>query len=143
MLGLPRQAARVQEEISEDLLASIPIVGKGGEEESATVFVPVADDEVIAMPPSPAAPAAAGAPAEESAGALGVAAQLRYQMAEALARELDRAEQSVATALADFEGRIASLEEQLAKTRAEAEEARKGREHAERKLKAFKELAKD
>lgn len=149
-----RQSARVHEEIiSEELIANIPVVGGVSSAGEATTFA-IEHEEVI-YTAAPAAedplPLADGEQTEGSdattpttpplsPGAT-IAAQLRYDLGEAFARELDRAEQSVAAAMADMETRLNAAEAELATVRAQAERDRAARESAEARLKAFKDLA--
>jgi hypothetical protein len=126
-----RQSARVQEEpIPEELIANIPTVGSGATVEAEVSFSAVEDEQAAAAPPE-------GAPLTPSA----LAQQLRYEMGEAFARELDRAEQTLNGALADLEARVAAAEAALAEATAQATKEREAREAAEARLKAFKELA--
>lgn len=144
VLGMFRkQGARgVDESIPEDLIATIPVVGAHAE---STVFVPVHDDAeggdvaVQARGRGRASAEDDGAPAYAASG--GIAAQLRFDMGEAFARELDRAEQAVAAAVGDLEQQVARLFEQVNALQAENDDLRKARDRAERKLKAFQELA--
>ncbi|HUR70166.1 MAG TPA: hypothetical protein VM370_13060 [Candidatus Thermoplasmatota archaeon] len=139
-----RQAAataRGQEEtISEDLLANIPVVGA-----QADAVFETLDEEVIVMPPPASSPHARD-PTPESAPASDavtspLAQQLRYELGEAFARELDRAEQSLHAALTDMEARLAAAETALAQAKGAADKERAARLEAEARLKAFKELA--
>lgn len=128
---MPRPSARTHEEpIPDDLLASIPVVDKGN---AATTFE-IETEEVIAAPP-PAAALAGG-----SLGAA-LAHQLRYDLGEALARELDKASETFAGNIADLEARLTQAEAALMATHQELEREREMREGAERRLAAFKELA--
>lgn len=126
---MPRQSVR-EDPIPEDLLASIPTVDKpvGG-----TTFA-IESEEVIAVPPPAAAVGGA------SLGAA-LAQQLRYDLGEALARELDRASEAFATNIADLETRLQQAEAALMATHQELERERGSRELAEKRLAAFKELA--
>lgn len=67
--------------------------------------------------------------------------QMRYEMGEAFARELDRAAGMVSAAVADLELQLARLHEQVSALQSENEELRKARNEAERRLNAVKELA--
>lgn len=149
MLGLfRRQAARAQEEpIPEDLIASIPVVA-GKNDADATTFA-IEHEEVIAVPPAPPSDApqldagldASAAPPGPANAGSAVAQQLRYDLGEALARELDRGVEAIGAAFAEIEARLAQAEADLAAARAEAEHERALRETAEKRLSAFKELA--
>lgn len=110
-----RQAVPAHDEIPDELLANIPVVP--GED---TVFVPVEEN-----------PAASTTLAE----------QLRYDMGEAFARELDRAALRISAALADMTAQLARLHEQVGALQTENEELRASRAEIERKLNAFKDLA--
>lgn len=143
-----RQAARAQEEpIPDELIANIPVVG----DEATTVFSPVESDmdDVILVTPPPAAegpktpeedPVPETVTASESAGAA-LAAQLRYDMGEAFARELDKAENAFSAAISDIEKRLVEAEAALVRAHQAAQREREAREAAENRLKAFKELA--
>lgn len=134
-----RQASRVQEEIPEDLLASIPDVNAKVDE---TTFA-IEHEEVIALPAADAdAPSADGLPPGiGGSAAASLAQQLRYDLGEALARELDRGAETIAAAVSDLETRLMEAESALAAAQAEVERERAARETAERRLQAFKELA--
>lgn len=152
-----RQSVRVQEDIiSEELIANIPVVGGASSAREATTFA-IEHEEVIYAPPGapedalavaaedrggePALDGSDASPAPALSPGAAIAAQLRYDLGEAFARELDRAEQSVAAAMADMEARLTIAEAELATARAEVERERAAREGAESRLKAFKELA--
>ncbi|HET6404225.1 MAG TPA: hypothetical protein VFH78_06220 [Candidatus Thermoplasmatota archaeon] len=127
---MPRASSRANDDpIPEDLLNSIPDVGKGG---AATTFA-IEAEEVIA-PPAPA-----GVPGQSVSAAL--AQQLRYDLGEALARELDKASETFASNIADLEARLQQAEAALMATHQALDAERDAREAAERRLQAFKELA--
>jgi len=152
-----KQAARAAEEaIPEELIANIPVVGATPMGKETTSFA--IEEEIILMPPPTATAAAPPGDASPTAGSeaapigemtdappaspgAALAAQFRYEMGEALARELDRAEQAMLAAVSDLETRLARAEAELATARAEAERERALREATEARLKAFKELA--
>lgn len=139
---MPRQPARVHEEtIPEDLLASIPVVAGEAKPAEMTTFA-IESEEAIPMPPS--APAQGpSAPSILSPGAIGaqLSQQLRYDLGEALARELDRASETFAASIADLENRLQQAESALMATHQELARERDARETAEKRLTAFKELA--
>lgn len=136
------------ERIPDDLIANIPVLGseaerRGAGAEEVVTFVPV-DDEVILVAPNPdplvedpKPTAAPPTPGQASA----VVAQLRYEMGEVFARELDRAEATFIAALGDLETRLAAAEKALVSSYAQAQEERELREQTEARLKAFKDLA--
>lgn len=115
-----------QDEIPEELIANIPVVDEEGGD---TVFVPVSNEEETTMMST------------QNAKQSALADQMRYEMGEAFARELDRAANMVAGAVADLEAQLARLHEQVTALQNENEELRSARTEAERKLNAFKELA--
>ena len=115
----------MHDEIPDELMANIPDVASDGD----TVFVPVSNEEETTMM------------AQESSKMSSLAEQMRYEMGEAFARELDRAANMVSGAVADLELQLARLHEQVGALQAENEELRKARAEAERRLNAFKELA--
>lgn len=119
-----RQVAQDTEEpIADELLANIPEVAKGPED---ALFETMEDDVIImGPPPAPAPTPHADAPAPAAPGAL--AGQLRAQMGDAFAAELDRAESAIAGVVADLEAQLAS--------------ERAAREMAEARLAEFKKLA--
>lgn len=132
-----------EEPIPDELLANIPVVG----DESTTVFVAVEaeDEDDVLVTPAPMAPQAEEVVletkmADESAGPA-LAAQLRYDMGEAFARELDKAEASIAGAIGDLEKRLSQAEAALIRAHEAANREREAREQAEARLRAFKDLA--
>lgn len=128
---MPRQPSRVQEEsVPEDLIASIPVVPSGQEE--TTTFAIESEDVVAAPPSGTFTPGAIGAALSQ---------QLRYELGEALARELDRAADSFASQISDLEQRLAQAESALMATHGALAAERDARETAEKRLAAFKELA--
>lgn len=146
MLGLfRRQVARAQEDhIPDELIANIPLVAKDAPPAEDTLFVIESEEIIVVSPPEPQAsdrsePSNAGVPPEPVPS--GLAAQLRYEMGEAFARELDRAEAAMNAALGELETRLAAAEADLASAREEVERERQARINMERRLAAFKELA--
>lgn len=143
VLGLSRRPAAPQEEsIPEDLIASIPILARPGEvsttfaiEREEALATQAASDDAIGRSP------AADEPALRASTGTNLAQQLRYDLGEALARELDRGAETIASAFSEMEGRLARAEADLASARAEVERERAARETAEKRLAAFKELA--
>lgn len=137
---MPRNPSRAQAEtIPEDLLESIPVVGKA---EASTTFA-IESEEVIGSPTGAAPLGPLPAPMSGNPGNLGhqLASQLRYDLGEALARELDRASESFASNIADLESRLQQAEQALMATHKALELERDAREGAEKRLAAFKELA--
>lgn len=111
---------------------------------ASTTFA-IESEEVIAAPaPDAAAPLAQPVPTiTGNPGNLGhqLASQLRYDLGEALARELDRASEAFAANVADLESRLQQAEQALMATHKALELERDAREGAEKRLAAFKELA--
>lgn len=143
---MPRQSARAHEEpISEDMLANIPVVGAGAEPQMTTFAIE--SEEPLAMPPAGGALEGTPPPMPDATlhapGAIGaqLSQQLRYDLGEALARELDRASETFAASIADLENRLAQAEKALMSTHDELNRERDARELAEKRLSAFKELA--
>lgn len=125
------RSARAQDDtIPEDLLASIPVVDKA---QATTTFAIESEEPLVGAPPA----------AVQGGLSLGAALanQLRYDLGEALARELDKASEAFASNIADLESRLAQAETALMSTHQELERERDAREGAERRLAAFKELA--
>lgn len=141
MKGLFRKQ-KEDDAISEELLAAIPDVGAGGRDDAKTILVhtAVADDEA---PPARPARAAARAPAEHvHSPALGNAlGQMRRQMEDAFARELDRVEGTMAEALRQMEERLQLANDRLTALRIENDELQKAKAGYERKLDALRQLA--
>lgn len=140
-----RQVTRVEEmdAISDDMMANIPVVGDLGED-ATTTFHEV-DDDVIFVAPS-AVPRAQPSDSGDEEGAApsrvsALAQQLRYEMGEAFARELDRAEASFTGALGDLETRLAEATAALVEAQAAVERERAARTDAEARLRMFKDLA--
>lgn len=143
-------ARQAQEDtIAEGLLESIPIVDSPVR--AATSFETVEEEVILAGPGSPPSPppepepAADAEPAPEAriAGppASELAVQLRAQMGDAFAAELDRVEATIAAAVGQLEGELA--EERAARADLEGELAteRAAREAAQARLAEFKRLA--
>ena len=146
VLGLSRrQAARQEESIPEDLIASIPLLTEAGEVEHTTFAIEHEEDSSVMPAPAPEETLQMPPPAEDPATPLSTGAtlaqQLRYDLGEALARELDRGSEAITAAMGDLEARLAQAEADLAAARAEVEHERNARETAEKRLAAFKELA--
>lgn len=109
----------------------------------ATTTFAIESEEIVAAP----APEASAAPfvprTTGNPGNLGhqLASQLRYDLGEALARELDRASEAFAANVAELEARLEQAEQALMATHKALELERDAREGAEKRLAAFKELA--
>jgi hypothetical protein len=136
VLGMPRQPSRVHEEtVPEELLASIPTVPAARADE-LTTFAIESEESVSLSGGEPP-------PAVHMPGTIGAAIsqQLRYDLGEALARELDRAAETFAGQISDLETRLQQAEAALMATHQELANEREARENAEKRLSMFKELA--
>jgi hypothetical protein len=107
-----------EEEISEDLIATIPDVA-----DTTPVDLEILPDNVPTMGPS------------ELAGLLG---EVRRHFEATFAAELDQVEASLSTALADMGAQLLARDTEIETARQELEALREAHDAAERKLLALK-----
>lgn len=123
MFGRKRQSSASEDEIPEDLLATLPEIG-GEEEAVAATTVPVVEVGVEGVP---------------DAHALLVDA--RRQMEQVVANELGRIEETLGQALRGMASKLRESESELAAMRARNAELERLREQHEKTMETLRSLA--